>query len=189
MSGPSMHDDLEFSGELTYSDGIKFIAYRGDAWIVNRITRLALQDFFKAERTPAGWMATFTCHKERIVRLARFRIEQQETNEWGGADITSDYLHEIQYESPDACRTSSFHSSHDIQEIAERIILLICPRHYRHASVDAASEGRVTYRGCCLNLLDDIENYVTGTHGRKSPGRIATTTTAPPRQSSDSNFC
>jgi hypothetical protein len=176
MKGSSMNDDLQFSGALAYSDGVKFIAYRGDAWIVNRITRLALQDFFKSERTPAGLLATFACHRERIVRLARFRIEQKETNEWGGADITSEYLHEIQYEPPDARRTSSFPASHDIHEVADRIELLMCPRHYRHASVDAVSADSVTYRGCCPGILDDVENYMTGTHARKSLGRISTTT-------------
>jgi hypothetical protein len=163
-----MTDDLVFNGEIPYSDGIKFIAYLGEHWIVNRVTRDALQDFFRSEPTPVSYLATFACYRQHIVRLARCRIVQQETNEWGGADITSEYLQEIEYQPPEACRTVGFDASLGFQEVADRVGLFICSLHHRKASVDAVSEDRVTYRGCCLSVLDTVENYLAGTTREKS---------------------
>jgi hypothetical protein len=159
-----MSDDMFFTGEHDYSStGIEFIAYIGQDRIVNRITREALQDFFRSPSRPESYSATYECHREEIVRLARFRIEQQERNEWGGADITSEYLREIQYEAPDGCRSSKFDPSLGFRGVAERIGSIMCPLHFRHTSVDGVTDDLVTYRGCCVGVLDTVEQYLSGT--------------------------
>jgi hypothetical protein len=162
-NGSSMTGELVFSGEIPYSNGIKFIAYLGDRWIVNRITRDALQNFFWSGTTPDDYLWTFACYRHHVVRLARSRIQQRDTNEWGGADITSEYLQKIQYQTPEVCRTSRFDASLGLQGVADRVGLFTCSLHHRKAAVAVVSEDRITVRGCCFNVLDTVESYLART--------------------------